>query len=56
MYYARLENPMNAGWIAGVSNLFGSDQASETYAFLGQTPRMREWIGGRQAKGCAPTR
>lgn len=51
MYYARLENPMNAGWIAGVSNLFGSDQASETYAFLGQTPRMREWIGGRQAKG-----
>lgn len=51
MYYAALENPMNAGWIAGVSNEFGSDQASETYPFLGQTPRMREWIGGRQAKG-----
>lgn len=51
MYYARLENPMNAGWIDGVSNLFGSDQASEQYPFLGQTPRMREWIGGRQAKG-----
>lgn len=51
MYYAALENPMNAGWIAGVSNEFGSDQASESYPFLGQTPRMREWIGGRQAKG-----
>jgi hypothetical protein len=51
MYYARLENPMAAGWIDGVSNLFGSDQASEQYPFLGQVPRMREWIGGRQAKG-----
>jgi phage major head subunit gpT-like protein len=51
MYFARLENPVNAGWIDGVSNLFGSDQASEQYPFLGQVPRMREWIGGRQAKG-----
>jgi hypothetical protein len=51
MYFARLENPMLTGWIGGVSNLFGSDQASEQYAFLGQNPRMREWIGGRQAKG-----
>lgn len=51
MYYARLENPNAAGWIDGVSNLFGSDQASEQYPFLGQVPRMREWIGGRQAKG-----
>lgn len=51
MYFARLENPMSAGWIDGVSNLFGSDQASEQYPFLGQNPRMREWLGGRQAKG-----
>lgn len=51
MYFARLENPNNAGWIARIANRFTSDQASETYAFLGQTPRMREWIGGRQAKG-----
>lgn len=50
MYYARLENPA-LGWIDGVSNLFASDQASETYPFLGQNPRMREWLGGRQAKG-----
>ncbi|HWH75555.1 MAG TPA: Mu-like prophage major head subunit gpT family protein [Methylibium sp.] len=53
MYYAALENPTNAGWIAGVANLFNSDQASEQYPFLGQVPRMREWIGGRQAKGIA---
>jgi phage major head subunit gpT-like protein len=51
MYFARLENPVIAGWIDGVSNLFGSDQASEQYPFLGQVPRMREWLGGRQAKG-----
>src|SRR5256885_1989774 len=51
MYYARLENPIAAGWIDGVANMFGSDQASEQYVFLGQVPRMREWIGGRQAKG-----
>lgn len=51
MYYARLENPSAAGYINGISNLFGSDQASETYPFLGQNPRMREWLGGRVAKG-----
>src|SRR3972149_3803947 len=51
MYFARLELPNAAGWIDGVSNLFNSDQASEDYPFLGQVPRMREWIGGRNAKG-----
>jgi len=51
MYFARLELPDSAGWIDGVSNLFNSDQASEEYPFLGQVPRMREWIGGRNAKG-----
>lgn len=50
MYYVRLETPNAAGWIDGVSNLFNSNQASETYPFLGQVPRMREWIGGRQGK------
>lgn len=51
MYYARLETDTGAGWIDGLSNLFGSDQAGETYNFLGQTPAMREWLGARQAKG-----
>lgn len=51
MYYARLETNPGLAWVDGVSNLFGSDQSSETYPFLGQSPAMREWIGGRQAKG-----
>jgi hypothetical protein len=51
MYFAALEVVPGLGWINAVSNLFGSDQDSETYNFLGQTPAMREWIGGRQAKG-----
>jgi phage major head subunit gpT-like protein len=51
MYYARLETNPGTAWIDGVSNLFGSDQASETYNFLGQSPAMREWLGSRQAKG-----
>lgn len=51
MYYARLEQNPGLAWIDGVANLFGSDQASETYAFLGMSPKMREWVGGRQAKG-----
>ena len=51
MYFARLEQNPGLAWVDGVSNLFDSDQNSETYAFLGMSPRMREWIGGRQAKG-----
>ena len=51
MYFARLETDPGLSWIDDLSNLFGSDQASETYAFLGQTPAMREWLGARQAKG-----
>lgn len=51
MYYAKLENNPALPWVSGVANMFNSDQASETYPFLGQSPVMREWIGGRQAKG-----
>lgn len=51
MYYARLETNPGVAWLDGVANLFGSDQASETYNFLGQTPAMRQWLGARQAKG-----
>lgn len=51
MYFARLEMDPGMGWLDGVSNMFSSNQSSETYNFLGQSPAMREWIGGRQAKG-----
>lgn len=50
MYYAALEAP-SGSFADPISNLFTSDQASETYPFLGQVPRMREWVGGRVAKG-----
>ena len=39
------------GWVNDVSMLFDSNQESETYAWLGMAPAMREWIGGRDAKG-----
>lgn len=50
-FYATLEQDMGMSWIDPVSNYFTSDQESETYRWLGQSPQMREWIGGRQAKG-----
>lgn len=52
-YFARREANLMTGWHNQVANLFGSDQSSETYAFLGSSPAMREWIGARQAKGLA---
>ena len=51
MYFARLETNPGMGWVNGIANMFNSDQSGETYAFLGQSPAMREWIGGRSAKG-----
>jgi phage major head subunit gpT-like protein len=50
-FYRHLEQDAGQSWINQISMLFTSDQGSETYAWLGQTPVMREWIGGRQAKG-----
>jgi len=51
MYYEALAAQNGIGWIDAVSNYFGSDQASETYAWLGMPPALREWLGGRNAKG-----
>jgi phage major head subunit gpT-like protein len=50
-FYNALEQDIGSSWIPGISNLFESNQESETYRWLGMTPAMREWIGGRQAKG-----
>lgn len=49
-YFARLEQGA-AGWANVLSNSFQSDQAGEEYKWLGMSPAMREWIGGRHAKG-----
>ena len=50
-FYNTLEQNVGALWVPGVSNYFTSDQESEIYKWLGQAPAMREWIGGRNAKG-----
>lgn len=38
-------------WVNLVANQFNSDQASEEYAFLDAVGPLREWVGGRNAKG-----
>jgi len=50
-FYRTLEQDAGIGWVDPVSMYFRSDQESEEYAWLGQTPAMREWVGGRHAKG-----
>lgn len=50
-YFRRLSQDTGSGWVNLVSNYFESDQASERYAWLGQSPAYREWVGGRLAKG-----
>ena len=50
-FYNTLEQNTGALWVPGVSMLMTSDQESETYKWLGMAPAMREWVGGRQAKG-----
>jgi len=49
-FYARLAQGAG-GWAEPLSMYVGSDQESETYKWLGMSPVMREWVGGRQAKG-----
>lgn len=50
-FYEMLDAVDGADWIGQTSMKFDSDQASEDYKWLGMAPAMREWIGGRQAKG-----
>lgn len=50
-FYNMLEQNTGAAWVPGVSAMFDSNQESETYAWLGMAPAMREWVGGRQSKG-----
>jgi len=50
-FFNILAQDIGITWIPDVSMPFDSNQESETYAWLGMAPAMREWIGGRQAKG-----
>ena len=52
MFYEALEIAAQASWVGPTSMFFDeSDQASETYKWLGMSPMLREWVGGRNAKG-----
>lgn len=50
-FFWRLEQDAGLSWANQISMQFTSDQEAETYPWLGQSPVMREWIGGREAKG-----
>lgn len=50
-FYQKLEEKAGASWIDKIAMRFNSNQESETYNWIGMTPAMREWVGGRQAKG-----
>lgn len=50
-FFLRLEQNVGTSWIDKVSMKFQSNQESETYKWLGMVPQMREWLGGRNAKG-----
>jgi len=50
-FYMKLEAVLGSGWASALSAMFESTQETETYKWLGMTPAIREWIGGRQAKG-----
>jgi phage major head subunit gpT-like protein len=50
-FYNRLSQNVGADWIGPVSMLIQSNQETENYKWLGMSPAMRQWIGGRHAKG-----
>ncbi len=50
-FFKRLNEKTGMEWIEKISNYFTSDQDSEDYRWIGNSPVMREWVGGRHAKG-----
>lgn len=50
-FYETLQQAIGSSWLNRLAVEFTSDQQSETYKWLGMSPALREWIGGRNAKG-----
>lgn len=48
-FYEILEQA-STSWTNSIAMDIASNQSSETYAWLGASPAMREWLGGRLAK------
>lgn len=51
MILSGIAEVIDSSWVGRLSMPFESDQGSEEYGWLGSTPQMREWVGGRLAKG-----
>lgn len=51
MLRRELDVDNGASWIGPLSMEFSSNQTVEEYKWLGMAPAMREWVGGRHAKG-----
>lgn len=52
-YYQTLENLGTPPWVDALSMEFSSNQDTETYKMLLQSPVFRQWLGGRAHKGLA---
>lgn len=50
-FYARLANTNPPDWVPRIAQRIDSNMSNETYKWLGMTPVMREWVGGRAAQG-----
>lgn len=50
-YYQRLTAALANSIVSKLCMAQISDQVSETYKWLGMSPNLREWVGGRQVKG-----
>ena len=50
-FYETLQQQIGSSWLAQLVMGFDSNQESETYKWLGASPAVREWVGGRLAKG-----
>jgi phage major head subunit gpT-like protein len=51
MFRQEFEDVLGRGWSSQVGMLVSSNQETETYRWLGMTPALREWVGGRLKKG-----
>jgi len=49
-FFKRLEEAQTAGWTADVATMFNSNQESETYTFLSDSPSLTEWSSNRTAQ------
>lgn len=50
-FYETLNNTSPPAWVPRVALRVDSNQSSEDYKWLGMSPVMREWVGGRAAQG-----